>query len=136
MPVELKESVEVDLADDRACDFCGCPAVTVYPSKPLSVSQTVTHVDGNPVALVTENQGDWLACAPCERLVEQERYDRLADRAARRADRLARVEVALAGVPRKVGRRFRSEAGQSVRQMVDAFAAARHERGGRQWLTS
>jgi hypothetical protein len=79
MSVEV-ESVELDLDDARGCDFCACPAVTAFASKPLSVSQTVTHVDGTAVDLVSRNEGEWLACAPCERLIERERYDRLADR--------------------------------------------------------
>ena len=131
MSVELNESVVLDLTDDRGCDWCGCPAVTVYASKPLSVSQTVTHVDGTAVDLVSRSEGDWHACRPCTRLVEGERYDRLADRAAKHVDRIARVEFTT-GVPRKVGRRFRSEAQALVRQSVAAFAAARRElEGGR-----
>ena len=128
MSVEATESVEADLTDDRGCDWCGCPAVTAFASKPLSLVHTLTHVDGSRVEVASRDEGDWTACRLCQRLIDGERYDRLADRAARRADRLARVEVALAGVPRKVGRRFRSEASASVRTRVAAFASAR--RGG------
>jgi hypothetical protein len=85
----------------------------------------MTGVDGLRVEVASENEGDWLACAPCERLIGRERYDRLADRAARHPDRVARGEVATGRAPRKVGRRFRAEARASVRQMVAAFAAAR-----------
>ena len=83
----------------------------------------MTHIDGSKLEVTSRDEHDWLACAPCERLVEGERYDRLADRAAKHVDRIARVEFTT-GVPRKVGRRFRSEAQALVRQSVAAFAAA------------
>jgi hypothetical protein len=123
--VTLADESPLDLADDRGCDFCGCPPVTAYPARALSLAGTMTHLDGSRVEVDShQDAGDWLACAPCERLIERERYDRLADRAARHADRVARGEVPTC-VPRKIGKRFRSEASASVRQMVAAFAAAR-----------
>jgi hypothetical protein len=74
MAVESKERVELDLDDDRGCDFCGCPPVTAYPAPPLSLAHTMTHVDGSRVEVASHNEGDWLACAPCQRLIERECY--------------------------------------------------------------
>jgi hypothetical protein len=120
-------ALEYAPTDDRGCDFCGCRAVASYSAPPISFASTVTHVDGTQLEVASRDDGDWFACRPCERLIEHERYDRLADRAARHAARCARIEVAVAGASRKVSRRFRAEGQAYVREMVAAFAAARGE---------
>jgi hypothetical protein len=35
----------------------------------------MTHLDGSQLEVASHNEGDWLACAPCQRLIERERYD-------------------------------------------------------------
>jgi hypothetical protein len=76
---------ELDLADNRDCDFCGNLAALAYPAAPLSHLDTMTHLDGERLAVASHHDaGDWLACAPCTRLIDGERYDRLAVLAVRR----------------------------------------------------
>jgi|SRR5262245_4481970 len=87
---------EIPTATSPICDFCSSREVVWrYPCESFGITAIFMRTDGQTMEFPWASAGDWAACDTCALLIEQEKWQSLAERSFNTSTALKQMQNAL-----------------------------------------